>query len=273
MILNLRKNLTRTIILAAALIAVCIVIFFAARNRTEQTHRTFFTQFVISGGFIVWFILLPLSVITVGLTIDYSMNIRASILLPSSSGAEIIKTIRDKGWTSASSVGSQKLAEILSEKKDLVSMAVLAAVRNLSADRRQTEMQIQMQNIITDTLKQQCRRLLRKIEWLNIIGNVSPMIGLFGTVYGMIKLFDSIVLAGGQPRPEQMADGISIALVTTFWGLLIAIPALVVHSIFSNRIESIAQQAAIQTEMILIEIKNSIENQLFSELTEKSNET
>jgi biopolymer transport protein ExbB len=124
-----------------------------------------------------------------------------------------------------------------------------------------------MQNVIADTLKQQCRGLFRKIEWLNIIGNVAPMIGLFGTVYGMIKLFNSIVLAGGQPRPEQMADGVGIALVTTFWGLLIAIPALVVHSIFSNRIESIAQQAAIQAEMVLVEIKNSIEKQPSSQKT------
>jgi biopolymer transport protein ExbB len=264
MILNLRKNLIRTIILAAVLTSVCIVVFFAARSSPEQNHRTLFTQFVISGGSIVWFILLPLSVITVGLTIDYFMNIKASILLPPNSGAEIIRIIRDKD--------RQKLIEILTEKKDFVSTAVLAAVRNQSADRRQIEIQLQIQNTIADALKQQCRVLLRKIEWLNIIGNVSPMIGLFGTVYGMIKLFNSIVLAGGQPRPEQMADGISIALVTTFWGLLIAIPALVVHSIFSNRIESIAQQAAIQAEMVLIEIKNSIENQPFSKPAEKLDE-
>jgi biopolymer transport protein ExbB/TolQ len=62
-------------------------------------------------------------------------------------------------------------------------------------------------------------------------------------------------------------------LVTTFWGLLIAIPALVVHSIFSNRIELIAQQAAIQAEMILVEIKNSIENRPISEPAEKTDET
>jgi biopolymer transport protein ExbB/TolQ len=50
-------------------------------------------------------------------------------------------------------------------------------------------------------------------------------------------------------------------LVTTFWGLLIAIPALVVHSVFSNKIESIAHQAAVQSEMILVEIKDSIDKQ------------
>jgi biopolymer transport protein ExbB len=265
MIPDFKKNLTKIVTLIVAFIAVCITVFSAIQNSPEQNQRTFFTQFVISGGTIVWFILLPLSVITVGLTIDYFVKIRISVLLPPNSGAEIIKIIRDGGW--------QKLLDILPEKKDFVSLAVFAAIRNQPVDRRQIQVQLQMQNIISDIIKQQYRGLVREIERLNIIGNVSPMIGLFGTVYGMIKLFNSIVLAGGQPRPEQMADGISIALVTTFWGLLIAIPALVVHSIFSNRIELIAQQAAIQAEMILVEIKNSIENRPISEPAEKSYET
>lgn len=248
-----RKRLIRAAILAASLTIVCVGVFFAARNSPQQSQRTFLTQFVISGGAIVWFIQLPLSVITIGLIIDYCLKIRANALLPADFGTGIIKDIRTGGW--------QILDQTLAGKTDLVSSAIFTAVRNKSIDRRQFDMQIQMQNAVADTLKQQCRVLLRKIEWLNIIGNVSPMIGLFGTVYGMIKLFNSIVLAGGQPRPEQMADGISVALVTTFWGLLIAIPALVVHSVFSNKIESIAHQAAVQCEMILVEIKDSIDKQ------------
>ncbi len=263
--LDFKKNLTKIAIFAVVFIAVCIIVFSAVQKTGEQNQRTFFRQFVISGGAIVWFVLLPLSVITISLTIDYFARIRASVLLPPRSGAKIIKTIRDRGW--------QKLLDILPDKKDLVSLAVFAAVRNQPVDRRQIQVQLQMQNIVSDIIKQQYRGLVRKIEWLNIIGNVSPMIGLFGTVYGMIKLFNSIVVASGQPRPEQMADGISVALVTTFWGLLIAIPALVVHSIFGNRIESIAQQAASQAEMILVEIKDSIENQPISKSAEKSDET
>jgi biopolymer transport protein ExbB len=247
-----KTKLIRLLTLAASLMVVCVAVFLAARHNPQQSQRTFLMQFVVSGGAIVWFIQLPLSVMTVGLIIDYFINMKTSTLLPANFGAEIIKDIRVRGW--------QVLDQTLADKTDLVSSAIFLAVRNKSIDRRQFDMQIQMQNAVVDTLKQQCRVLLRKIEWLNIIANVSPMIGLFGTVYGMIKLFNSIVLAGGQPRPEQMADGISIALVTTFWGLLTAIPALVVHGIFCNKIESIAHQAAIQSEMILVEIKDSIDN-------------
>jgi biopolymer transport protein ExbB len=249
-----KKEIIKTSVVIAVLAIACLVVLLAARSNAQPNQRTFLTQFVISGGAIVWFIQLPLSIITIGLIIDYCLKIRAGALLPADFGTAIIKEIRVSGW--------QILDQTLAGKNDLVSKAVYAAIRNKSVDRRQFDMQLQMQSAVIDTIKQQCKVLTRKIEWLNIIGNVSPMLGLFGTVYGMIKLFNSIVLAGGQPRPEQMADGISVALVTTFWGLLIAIPALVVHSIFSNKIESIAHQAAVQSEMILVEIKNSIDKSL-----------
>jgi hypothetical protein len=84
------------------------------------------------------------------------------------------------------------------------------------------------------------------------------MVGLFGTVFGMIKAFNGIVIAGGQPQPAHLAGGISIALVTTFWGLLVAIPALAVHGIFRHRIETLASQAAIEAQFVLSEMTSSL---------------
>ncbi len=118
-----------------------------------------------------------------------------------------------------------------------------------------------MRNAFFESLEEQSTGLLRKIEWLNLIGNVSPMVGLFGTVFGMIKLFNAIVLAGGQPQPAQLAEGISVALVTTFWGLLIAIPALGIYGIFRNRIESLMSGAVVDVENIMPEIARSLKKQ------------
>jgi biopolymer transport protein ExbB len=87
------------------------------------------------------------------------------------------------------------------------------------------------------------------------------MVGLFGTVFGMIKLFNAIVIAGGQPQPAQLAEGISVALVTTFWGLFIAIPALAIHGVFQNRIETILSDATVEAENILPQIKPSLKKQ------------
>jgi biopolymer transport protein ExbB len=97
--------------------------------------------------------------------------------------------------------------------------------------------------------------LYRKIEYLNIIGSISPMIGLFGTVYGLIRVFASISAAGGIPEPALMAEDISIALVTTFWGLLVAIPAMSVYALFRNRIELISAECALTCERMLEALK------------------
>ena len=78
----------------------------------------------------------------------------------------------------------------------------------------------------------------------------------------MIKLFNAIVVAGGQPQPAQLADGISVALVTTFWGLFIAIPALAIHGVFRNRIEALAGDAVTESENIVPEIRRSLKNHL-----------
>jgi biopolymer transport protein ExbB len=118
-----------------------------------------------------------------------------------------------------------------------------------------------MRNLLFESLQEQASRLMRRIEWLNLIGNVSPMVGLFGTVFGMIKLFNAIVTAGGQPQPVHLAGGISVALVTTFWGLFIAIPALAIHSVFRSRIETLANDAVIEAENIVPEIRRSIKKQ------------
>lgn len=211
-----------------------------AANIEEATNgKTFLDQFVISGGMIVWLLLLPLSVIMAALTFNYVMTIRRKVLLPIKIADKIAAYFTRNGF-----VG---LADNLSKNKDLVSCAISHCVRQGAKENRKDYYRI----LVAESLQEQTLEILRKIDWLNIIGNVAPMIGLFGTVFGMIKAFNGIVEAGGQPRPDQLAGGISMALVTTFWGLLVAIPSLVIHGVFRNRIETIASEAAMECETVL----------------------
>jgi biopolymer transport protein ExbB len=96
---------------------------------------------------------------------------------------------------------------------------------------------------------------LRRIEYLNILAPVSPMIGLFGPVGGMILAFRAIVLAGGNADPVMLAGGIGTALTTTFWGLLIAIPALAAYAIIRNRIDEFTTDATRVAEELLNEFR------------------
>ncbi len=92
---------------------------------------------------------------------------------------------------------------------------------------------------------------LRRLEPLNIIGNVAPMIGLFGTVYGMILAFGEIVASGGTPGPVGLAAGIGTALTTTFWGLVVAIPALAGYAFVRNKVEVLTVESARLAEAIV----------------------
>jgi biopolymer transport protein ExbB len=241
----------KLVFLVLLLGAVVTVIFVTMRGLAAiepalGNAPTLFEQFVTSGGWIVWFILLPMSFATIYLTVLYGMTIRRRILAPAGIGDEIGRM--------ATAVGLKGLAESLAAKEDLVSIAVAGAIK------RGREDWFRLREAFFESLQEQAMRLSRKVEWINLIGNVAPMVGLFGTVVGMIQLFGAIVTAGGQPQPVQLAGGISVALVTTFWGLLIAIPALAVYGIFRNQIEAIINEAASEGEDALVKIRSGLEN-------------
>lgn len=93
------------------------------------------------------------------------------------------------------------------------------------------------------------------IGWMNTIAAIAPMMGLFGTVSGMIDTFASIVGAGGSPSPAQLAGGIQTALGTTFLGLLVAIPFLIIYSAFRDRTDRLIMEANVKAEELLLRFK------------------
>ena len=95
-------------------------------------------------------------------------------------------------------------------------------------------------------------RLYRKTEVLNVIGQISPMLGLTGTVLGMISAFMTIAEKEGMAKPEELAGGIGEALITTLLGLLVAIPTLVALSYFRNKIDSLVAEAGKRVERALL---------------------
>lgn len=89
------------------------------------------------------------------------------------------------------------------------------------------------------TGRREAGRLERGLTVLEIVAGVSPLIGLLGTVLGMVTVFDAINVQG-MGNPQVLSGGISKALITTVAGLCVAIPALAFHSYFSKRVESLA---------------------------------
>lgn len=93
-------------------------------------------------------------------------------------------------------------------------------------------------------------RLHQKIGWLSLIANVAPMMGLLGTVGGMIEAFNTIAESGGQANPAELASGISKALLTTMFGLVVAIPTTAAFAFLRNRlVKSVIEIGAIVEDL------------------------
>ena len=199
-----------------------------------------FSQFFLSGGPIVWFVLVPMSVIMLYLGIDLSFHLRRRRLLPPGRGTEIA--------TLAGRHGVAGLLSRLGDSEDLIGRSIVWAIGKTRKKGFEPDL---VRQFAADCLREQGLRLLRRADGFHLIGTVAPMVGLFGTVFGMIKAFTVLGSAGGQPRPDQLASAISVALVTTFWGLLVAIPALFMHGLFRIRIETTLSEAALETEALL----------------------
>ena len=90
---------------------------------------------------------------------------------------------------------------------------------------------------------------MRKVEYLNVIGTLAPMIGLLGTVWGMIQAFMEFQTQA-TPSVSEFAPGISFALVTTLMGLSVAIPALAAFAILRNRVDELVSETSLMAEQV-----------------------
>ncbi len=200
--------------------------------------------FVVNAGPICWFIQIPLSIITLALIIRYALVIRRKNIAPDETRQQIEEFLQAKQYREAIEFADQDVTMLGA----LLSSALHQASNGFAA----------MKRAIEETAEEQSIRIMRRVELLNIIGNISPMIGLFGTVTGMILAFWALVVIvqkGGVTDAAQLAAGIMYALGTTFWGLLVAIPALAAFAIFRGRVDRLTDETVSQAEELIASLR------------------
>ena len=198
--------------------------FFISRTTSPTGEQSI----ELLGSFIIWFLLI-LSMASIGLIGHLALTNQRKIILPVGVIAESKRLLGAGKFREA----VELLSGDLSFFSKVLHAGLAEASHGYSAMVRRVEQ-------ISDELTTQ---RLRRIELLNVLGQVSPMIGLFGTVYGMILAFYTIVASGGNADPTLLAGGIGTALVTTFWGLIVAIPALAGYALIRNRIDELTTEA------------------------------
>lgn len=190
----------------------------------------------ILGSLIIWFLLL-LSVLSIGLIGYMAATNQRKSLLPAGVVEEVKKLLTDGKYREA--------MDLTEREQSFFSHVLHAALREAGHGFAV------MARSLEQTAEELTTDRLRRIEYLNVLGQVSPMIGLFGTVYGMILAFQAIVVAGGNADPVLLAGGIGTALTTTFWGLVVAIPALAGYAIVRNKIDALTAEATLLAEEMI----------------------
>ncbi|TWT43206.1 MotA/TolQ/ExbB proton channel family protein [Botrimarina hoheduenensis] len=99
--------------------------------------------------------------------------------------------------------------------------------------------------------EEESMKLEHRLSYMALIGTISPMIGLLGTVQGMIASFTVIATSPTTPKPSELAEGISTALFTTLIGLALAIPAIAAYNLLRNRVQRLVLDVGIVSEGLL----------------------
>ena len=138
--------------------------------------------------------------------------------------------------------------ELASNDESFLGKVLAAGLSKLSGGGQYPQALEAMQEVGED----ENMKLEHGLSYMALIGSISPMIGLLGTVQGMIASFQVIATTtAGAPKPSELANGISTALFTTLVGLAVAIPAIAAYAILRNRIARLSLEVGIVSEGLM----------------------
>jgi biopolymer transport protein ExbB len=188
----------------------------------------------------VFYTIVVLSVIGVALIIQAFIKTRASVLMPKVATDHMRDLITRRRF--------QELLEYTTSEPSFVARSLAPALRRAPDFDR-------MKEAMETALGEQTAEQFRRIEYLNIIGNLGPLLGLLGTVLGMIDAFAVVQNQKGQANVPDLAGGISKALCHTFLGLMLAIPCLAAFGVLRTLVDRLTISGSLLAEELLLMLK------------------
>ena len=170
------------------------------------------------------------SVIFLWFTVDRLVVLRRGRVIPKPFVQRFLRLIED------GELEQDEALEVCQENQSPIANIFAHAVRKWGKP------SVEVEQAIIDGGERQVAELRRNLRVLSGIHTITPMLGLLGTVWGMLESFSQIAFAGAMGKTDQLASGIALALVTTVVGLLIAIPALIMHMYFSSKIDTLVME-------------------------------
>jgi len=188
--------------------------------KTEAPAEKSYLMWMIESSGPIGMVLFAMSFLSVGLTVRFVMEMRRYKIIPPEFVAEFENKIRDKKY--------QEAYEVARTNQSFLGKVLAAGLSRLSTGYPQAI------EAMREVGEDESMRLEHRLSWLAILGTIGPLLGLVGTVEGIIASFRVIATSETQPKPSLLADGISTSLFNTFEGLLVAIIATIAFMLLKN---------------------------------------
>jgi len=198
-------------------------------------------QLIMGNMDFVFYTIVLLSITGMTLIIQGFIKNRASVFMPDVSTEQIREMINQRKF--------KELLEYTRDDPSFISKVLHPALNRAPAFNA-------MKEAMETAIGEQTAERFRSIEYLNIIGNLGPLLGLMGTVLGMIAAFSEMMAAGAAGAdPSKLAGGISKALCHTFLGLMLAVPCLASFGVLRTMVDRLTVRGALLAEELLLLIK------------------
>ncbi|MDF1825181.1 MAG: MotA/TolQ/ExbB proton channel family protein [Verrucomicrobiales bacterium] len=175
-----------------------------------------------------------LSVVMITLAVFNALQLSKKKFVPAGLRDEILENMAD--------VRVRSSIDIAAQDPSYLGRMVATSYPLVDATDTETLGRVRVEDAIADFAIRENSRYMSWIGYFSVIAQAAPMIGLFGTVAGMILAFDTMGLSGGAD-PSELAGNISLALMTTAGGLVVAIPSIFCFYIFKNKFNSLVSGA------------------------------
>jgi biopolymer transport protein ExbB len=204
----------------------------------------------ITGGGIIGYIIVLLSVVAVAFVVIHFVQIRRSALLPGDK-VKGVRELVERGDLEGALEYSTLPAN------DCYYLRVIGA--GLKRFLRSPFGAFEIKSAMEEAGAEETAKLYRTMDVIATIGSVAPLLGLLGTVQGMIGAFETVAqgAANNAGYYQSLADNIAIALITTFQGLVVAIPCVSIYGYLRNRVDALAGECAASAEEIVTIVERS----------------